>query len=118
MKEIAALEPFEDSDIRSANLNIILLAENLDERSKAKLLALRTETDGFHVRGREIYWRRRKKPGTSLLGDCADREGTGHAIYHPWQEHDSKTGREVAVESLYNWRVRKRNMSAVNPFNR
>ena len=23
--------------------------------------------DGFRVRGREIYWRRRKKPGTSLF---------------------------------------------------
>jgi uncharacterized protein (DUF1697 family) len=67
LKEIAALGPFKDSEIHEADLNIILLADNLDERSKAKLLALGTGTDGFHLRGREIYWWRRKKPGTSLF---------------------------------------------------
>jgi len=67
LKEIAALQPFEDSEIHGADLNIILLADNLDEWSKVKLLALGRKTDGFHVRGREIYWWRRKKPGTSLF---------------------------------------------------
>lgn len=67
LKEIAALEPFEDSGIPGTDLNIILLAGNLDERSKAKLAALATENDGFRVRGREIYWWRRKKPATSLF---------------------------------------------------
>jgi len=67
LKEIASLEPFEDSETRGADLNIILLANKLDGRSKAKLLALQTETDGFRVRGREIYWWRRKKPNTSLF---------------------------------------------------
>ena len=67
LKEIAALEPFEDSEIHGADLNIILLASNLDEQSRARLLALRTATDGFRVRGREIFWWRRKKPGTSLF---------------------------------------------------
>ena len=66
LKEIAALEPFENSDIHGADLNIIFLADHLDQRSKAKLLTLRTGTDGFHVRGREIYWWRHKKPGTLL----------------------------------------------------
>jgi uncharacterized protein (DUF1697 family) len=69
LKEIASLEPFEDSETRGADLNIILLANKLDGRSKAKLLALRTETDGFRVRGREIYWWRRKKPNTSLFAN-------------------------------------------------
>ena len=67
LKEIAAVEPFANSEIRGADVNIILLADNLDERSKAKLVALRTGTDGFLVHGREIYWWRRKKPGTSLF---------------------------------------------------
>lgn len=67
LKEIASLEPFEDSKTRGADLNVILLANNLNGRSKAKLLALKTETDRFRVRGREIYWWRRKKPGTSLF---------------------------------------------------
>ena len=67
LKEIAAQEPFENSEIRGADLNVIFLADNLDERSKANLAALTTETDGFHVHGREVYWWRRKKPGTSLF---------------------------------------------------
>ena len=67
LKEIASLEPFEGLDTHGADLNIILLANHLDDRSKAELLALETETDGFLVRGREIYWWRHKKPGTSLF---------------------------------------------------
>jgi uncharacterized protein (DUF1697 family) len=35
VREIAALEPFENSDIHGADVNIILLADNLDEQSKA-----------------------------------------------------------------------------------
>ena len=30
-------------------------------------MALSTETDGFRIHGREVYWWRRKKPGTSLF---------------------------------------------------
>jgi len=67
LEEIASFEPFENSEIHGADVNIILLADNLDERSKAKLVALRTGTDGFRIHGREIYWWRRKKPGTSLF---------------------------------------------------
>ena len=67
LKKIASPERFENSETRGADLNIILLANKLDGRSKAKLLALKTVTDGFRVRGREIYWWRRKKPGTSLF---------------------------------------------------
>ena len=67
LKEIAAFEPFENSVIQDTDVNIIFLAENLDARSKAKLVALKTELDGFRVHGREIYWWRRKKLGTSLF---------------------------------------------------
>jgi uncharacterized protein (DUF1697 family) len=67
LKKIAALEFLEDSEIHGADLNIILLADDLDERSKAELGSLTTPTDGFRVHGREVYWWRRKKPGTSLF---------------------------------------------------
>jgi len=67
LKDIAAFEPFETSEIHGAATNIILLPDNLDKTSKAKLLALKTKTDGFHIHGREIYWWRRKKQGTSLF---------------------------------------------------
>jgi uncharacterized protein (DUF1697 family) len=66
LNQIATLDPFGDLQAPGADVNIILLADNLDKRSKMKLIGLRTETDGFSVHGREIYWWRRKKPGTSL----------------------------------------------------
>ena len=67
LKEIAAWEPFDRPAIVDADVNIVLLAHNLDEKATAKLMALATETDGFRVHGREIYWWRRKMPGTSLF---------------------------------------------------
>jgi len=67
LKEIAALEPFRRSQLHGAGVNIIFLADNLAERAKAKAMALRSKTDDFSIRGREIYWRRRRKPGTSLF---------------------------------------------------
>ena len=67
LKEVAAFEPFDRPAIAGADVNIVLLAHNLDEKDRAKLMALATATDGFRVRGREIYWWRRKKPGTSLF---------------------------------------------------
>jgi uncharacterized protein (DUF1697 family) len=67
LKKIAAFEPFENSEIRGADVNIILLADNVDERSKAKLVGLKTGTDGFRVHRREIYWWRRRKAGRSLF---------------------------------------------------
>ena len=67
LKEIAAFEPFDRPAIVGADVNIVLLAHNLDKRTRAELLALATATDGFRVHGRNIYWWRRKRPGTSLF---------------------------------------------------
>ena len=104
LKEIASLERFEDSETRRADLNIILLANKLDGRSKAKLLALQTETDRFRVRGREIYWWRQEARHIALR-DCAPREGTPRAVYDSRHEHHSKTSREVAVVQPHNRRA-------------
>jgi len=41
--------------------NIIFLADNLNEKLKQNVNALRTHTDAFEVHRREIYWRRRRK---------------------------------------------------------
>jgi uncharacterized protein (DUF1697 family) len=67
LKEIAALESFDEPPILGADVNIILLAHSLDEKARAKVMGLATKTDRFRVHGREIYWWRRKKPGTSLF---------------------------------------------------
>ena len=65
LKKIAAFEPFEDLKFDGAVVNIILLADTLDEKSKPKLAALKTEDEVFRAHGREIYWWRSKRPGTA-----------------------------------------------------
>jgi uncharacterized protein (DUF1697 family) len=67
LRKIAALEPFDKQATLGADVNIILFARKVDEKARARLMALATETDGFRVKGREIYWWRRKKPGTELF---------------------------------------------------
>jgi uncharacterized protein (DUF1697 family) len=64
---LAAAQSRDDNVLAEEDVNIVLLAHNLHEKDRAKLMALATATDGFRVRGREIYWWRRKKPGTSLF---------------------------------------------------
>ena len=67
LRKIAALERFDKAATADTDLNIILLTHHLDHNDRTKLMALATETDRFRVHGREVYWWRRKKPGTSLF---------------------------------------------------
>ena len=67
LRKIAALERFDKAATADTDLNIILLTHHLDHNDRTKLMALTTETDRFNIHGREVYWWRRKKPGTSLF---------------------------------------------------
>jgi uncharacterized protein (DUF1697 family) len=69
LSKIASFEPFRQPQVRGTEtgINIILLKEALDPGSRRSVLALKTATDTFRVRGREIYWLRRQKPGTSIF---------------------------------------------------
>ena len=64
---IASYQPFRLSEEDAAELNIIFLAEALDEQRAQKVMALKTDTDEFHVHGREIYWLRRRKQNGSAF---------------------------------------------------
>jgi len=71
LADIANYQPFRQSDLdAAAALNIAFLAERLDDQSKQKLLALRTEIDDFHVHEREIYWLCRKKQSESNFSNA------------------------------------------------
>lgn len=71
LTEIAGFKPFGKSQLQdAAGVNIIFLADALEEAAKQKILALRTETDKFRARGREIYWLRRRKRGKATLPQC------------------------------------------------
>jgi uncharacterized protein (DUF1697 family) len=59
---IANYHPFPQSKLDTSwHLNIIFLADNLTATLRRDVKALRTNTDVFEVRGREIYWLRRRK---------------------------------------------------------
>jgi uncharacterized protein (DUF1697 family) len=64
LEKIANYQPFQPSDLDGdVSLNIAFLYEAPDGETKQKLMALNTDTDEFHIHGREIYWLRRKKEG-------------------------------------------------------
>src|SRR6516162_8465229 len=68
LTKIANYHPFPESKLDTSwHCNIIFLADNLTTTLKRNVEALRTNTDAFEVRGREIYWlRRRKQNGPSF----------------------------------------------------
>ena len=68
LTDIAKHQPFQPSDLAAAvALNIAFLADALDDNSKQKLIALKTEIDDFHVHGREMYWLCRRKQSDSTF---------------------------------------------------
>lgn len=67
--------------------------EALDQKSKAELMALGTDTDGFRVHGREIYWWRRKKPGTSEFSTVP----LTTALHRPFTIRSTNTIRRLAA---------------------
>ena len=68
---IAAYAPFRQSELEAAAaLNIAFLADRLADKSKQKLMALRTDIDDFHVHGREIYWLCLKKQSESTFSNA------------------------------------------------
>jgi uncharacterized protein (DUF1697 family) len=94
LKKIAALEPFEHSQGHGVDLNVILLGGNLAKRSKARLMSLVTENDGFSIHGRQIYWWRRKKPGRSLYSTVP----LAKALSRPFTIRSTKTIKRLAAK--------------------
>ncbi len=62
LADIEANVPFEKMPERSS-VFVILLSEQLDERTTRALSVRRTRTDILHARGREIYWLRQVDDG-------------------------------------------------------
>lgn len=75
---VANYKPFSQSDLDgAAALNIAFLADGLDDESGKKLLALRTDIDDFHVRGREVYWLCRKRQSDSKISNAVFEKTIG-----------------------------------------
>jgi uncharacterized protein (DUF1697 family) len=71
LADIANYRPFQKADLDAAvALNIAFCSERLDDQSKRKLMALRTDIDDFHVHEREIYWLCRKRQSGSNISNA------------------------------------------------
>jgi uncharacterized protein (DUF1697 family) len=71
LADTANYQPFRPSELEAAvALNIAFLADPLDDESKQKLMALRTDIDDFHGHGHEIYWLCRKKQSESTFSNA------------------------------------------------
>jgi uncharacterized protein (DUF1697 family) len=81
LAKIAHYRPFPQSKFDDTwQTNIIFLADNLNQKVKRDLEALRTNTDGFEVRGQQIYWRRRRKQKGGLFSTVALEKILGQAF--------------------------------------
>ena len=68
---IAQYKPFNESQLSSAMaLNVAFLAEPLSAEAEKLLMALKTETDDFHVHGREVYWLCKTKQSDSKFSNA------------------------------------------------
>jgi uncharacterized protein (DUF1697 family) len=69
--DIAKYKPFPQSATdTTAALNIAFLRDKLDDKSKQKLMELRTDIDDFHIHGREMYWLCLKKQSDSTFSNA------------------------------------------------
>jgi uncharacterized protein (DUF1697 family) len=75
---IAAHEAFAAADVaRSRTQCVGFLAAPLGKAAAAKLMALRTEVDDFHVHGREIHWLCRVGQSESEFSNAVFEKATG-----------------------------------------
>ena len=64
---IAGYEPFPPQDAPVHGMYVSFFKAPLSGESREKVLALRSETDDFHVHGRELYWLCRTRLSDSPL---------------------------------------------------
>ena len=71
LKEIVNYKSFPQTEVDAAMaFNIAFLKEPLDEKSKQKVMALRTDIDDLRVHGRELYWLCKKKQSESTFSNA------------------------------------------------
>jgi uncharacterized protein (DUF1697 family) len=79
--EIARYQAFSQSELAAAQaLNIMFLGKAMDEDSKQKTIALKTDIDTLHVHGREIYWLCQKRQSESTISNAAFQRALGGTL--------------------------------------
>ena len=68
---VARYKPFSESQLAAAlALNVAFLAAPLSPEATRALLALRTDIDDFHCRGREVYWLCKQRQSDSKFSNA------------------------------------------------
>jgi uncharacterized protein (DUF1697 family) len=81
LAKIAKYRPFPQSKLDTSwHCNIIFLTDTLTPTLKRKVMALRTNTDVFDVRGQEIYWLRRRRQNGALFSTAPLERILGRAF--------------------------------------
>ncbi len=71
LKGIVNYKSFPQSKLDAATaFNIAFLKASPDEKSRQKVMALRTDIDDFRIHGRELYWLCKKKQGESTFSNA------------------------------------------------
>jgi uncharacterized protein (DUF1697 family) len=94
LDEIGDYNPFPEAKMgEHTACNIVFLKDMADEKVAQKVKALRTATDQFRVRGREIYWLRRRKAGGTFSSVPLEK-----ALGRPFTVRASNTVRRMVAK--------------------
>lgn len=78
LSAIAQYRPFDAADLSSAAaLNITFVAQWPNAAAQARLLALGTPNDAFHIHDREVYWLCRSKISESVINGKSIEKALG-----------------------------------------
>ncbi|HEY9151560.1 MAG TPA: DUF1697 domain-containing protein [Anaerolineales bacterium] len=71
LKAVAVYKPFPQSQLDAATaFNVAFLKESLDNKTKQKVMALRSAIDDFHIHESELYWLCKKKQSDSKFSNA------------------------------------------------
>lgn len=96
LAEICGYWPFDDADrgAEGHTLHIGFLAQEPGEEAGRKLQAFETDSDAFHVAGREVYWLRRGRMSDSEFSGAALEKTLGLAATF----RNANTVRKIAAK--------------------
>lgn len=78
LQAVAGHEPFTAAALRrSVAFNVAFLRQKPDAKAVGAIDALRTATDDFHIRGRELYWLSRARQGESKISNAVFEKTLG-----------------------------------------
>jgi uncharacterized protein (DUF1697 family) len=78
VRNIAKHKPFLPATLKTAvSMSVVLFKDALDAKATRAVMALKTSTDDFHVRGREVYWLSRRKQSESKISSAAFEAALG-----------------------------------------